>query len=164
MRKKLLTTGNVAAMLGVSPKTVLFWCRTAALPHWRLPGGSRDRRIEPNALAAYLRAKEVPLPAELSAMLRGLVVGATSVTRAAILQCTDAVDFADDALEAGAALAQPYAWLIVDGYSGLAPLIATKYPDALVIVGEDDERTYTNAVRHPVSVVAIQQYIDARIK
>lgn len=164
MRKKLLTTGNVARMLGVAPKTVLGWCANDALPHWRLPGGSRDRRIEPNALAAYLRAKEVPLPAELSAMLRGLVVGATSATRAAVLACTDVVDFVDDALDAGAALTLPYAWLIVDGYSGLAPLVTAKYPDALVCVGEDDERTYTNAVCHPVSVAAIQQYINARVK
>jgi two-component system response regulator RpaA len=52
--KGLLTTGQVARVCGVAPRTVSKWCDRGELPHFRVPL-SQDRRVELIDLEAFLR-------------------------------------------------------------------------------------------------------------
>jgi MerR family transcriptional regulator, light-induced transcriptional regulator len=49
----MFAPGDVARLLGVSPKTVTRWCVEGRLTAFRTPGG--HRRIPADALVAFLR-------------------------------------------------------------------------------------------------------------
>jgi excisionase family DNA binding protein len=51
---KWLTTGQIAARLGVAQRTVVKWIDSGRLIGIRLPG-SRDRRVHPDALDEFQR-------------------------------------------------------------------------------------------------------------
>jgi len=59
-RKEVLTTGEVARICHVAPRTVSKWFDTGKLRGYRIPG-SRDRRIPVDQLIAFMRAHEIPL-------------------------------------------------------------------------------------------------------
>jgi excisionase family DNA binding protein len=56
----LLTTREVAELLGVNPETVLRWTRRGELPAIRLPGGAI--RFRTDALDAWLAERATPGP------------------------------------------------------------------------------------------------------
>lgn len=58
--KEVLTTGDVARICHVAPRTVTKWFDTGKLRGYRIPG-SRDRRIPVDQLLAFMRAYEIPL-------------------------------------------------------------------------------------------------------
>lgn len=72
--KEVLTTGEVAQICHVAPRTVSKWFDEGKLRGYRIPG-SRDRRIPRRQLLAFMRAHGLPLDAIDGGILRVLVVG-----------------------------------------------------------------------------------------
>jgi AcrR family transcriptional regulator len=52
---EVFTTGMIAGMAGVSPKTVYKWFDSGDLPGWHLHGTGRDRRVARADLLAFAR-------------------------------------------------------------------------------------------------------------
>jgi excisionase family DNA binding protein len=59
-QKEVLTTGEVARICRVAPRTVSKWVDSGKLRGYRIPG-SRDRRIPLPQLIAFMRAHNIPL-------------------------------------------------------------------------------------------------------
>lgn len=57
----VLTTGGVAKICKVSPRTVMKWFDTGRLVGWKMPG-SQDRRILLTEVVAFLRRHGMPVP------------------------------------------------------------------------------------------------------
>jgi excisionase family DNA binding protein len=68
--KDVLTTGEVAKICSVAPRTVSKWFDSGALRGYRIPG-SKDRRIPLNQLIRFMKQHNMPL--------NGLMTGATRV-------------------------------------------------------------------------------------
>lgn len=58
--KKVLTTGDVARICNVAPRTVSKWFDTGQLRGYRIPG-SKDRRIPLSQLVRFMKAHGMPL-------------------------------------------------------------------------------------------------------
>ncbi|MDD5459692.1 MAG: helix-turn-helix domain-containing protein [Phycisphaerae bacterium] len=58
--KNVLTTGDVARICNVSPRTVSKWFDTGQLKGYRIPG-SKDRRIPTSELLRFMKAHNMPL-------------------------------------------------------------------------------------------------------
>ena len=58
-RNDVLTTGQVAQICNVAPRTVTKWFDTGRLKGYRIPG-SRDRRIPANELLRFMKAHDIP--------------------------------------------------------------------------------------------------------
>ena len=58
-RKDVLTTGQVAQICNVAPRTVTKWFDSGQLKGYRIPG-SRDRRIPTSELLRFMRAHNIP--------------------------------------------------------------------------------------------------------
>jgi hypothetical protein len=61
-----LTTGQVAIVLGVAPRTVNLWADGGKIQHYRLPPtvgrGKGDRRYRPADVVAFCRRHGIPVP------------------------------------------------------------------------------------------------------
>ncbi len=57
--KNVLTTGNVAKICNVAPRTVSKWVDDGALPGYRLPE-SKDRRIPIASLRSFMEKHSIP--------------------------------------------------------------------------------------------------------
>jgi excisionase family DNA binding protein len=68
--KDVLTTGEVAKICNVAPRTVSKWFDSGSLRGYRIPG-SKDRRIPLNQLIRFMKQHNMPL--------NGLMTGATRV-------------------------------------------------------------------------------------
>lgn len=74
--KKVYTTGQVAKICQVAPRTVSKWFDTGKLRGYRIPG-SQDRRIPREALIRFLKENKMPLGAlEDEGLHKILVIGA----------------------------------------------------------------------------------------
>ena len=69
----VLTTGQVAKICHVAPRTVSKWFDAGELRGYRIPG-SRDRRIPRRQLVAFMRAHEMPLDGLDNGCCRVLIV------------------------------------------------------------------------------------------
>src|SRR3954451_7334509 len=58
--KDVLTTGEVAKICNVAPRTVSKWFDSGSLRGYRIPG-SKDRRIPVGALIKFMRAHGIPM-------------------------------------------------------------------------------------------------------
>lgn len=74
---KAFTTGQVAKICEVGPRTVVKWFESGRLPGWRVPG-SRDRRIAYDTLVQFLIANGMPLRG-LATKRKLLIVSGDSV-------------------------------------------------------------------------------------
>jgi len=106
-RKAVLTTGEVAKLCNVAPRTVSKWFDAGHLRGYRIPG-SKDRRIPLEQLVRFMRAHGIPLNGLDSAGRRVLLVdgdaGLAGAIRTAVAERGDYdVMVATTALEAGAA-------------------------------------------------------------
>ncbi|MCJ7544274.1 MAG: helix-turn-helix domain-containing protein [Phycisphaerae bacterium] len=72
-RKAVYTTGEVARICHVAPRTVSKWVDSGQLRGYRIPG-SRDRRIPAEHLLAFLRAHGIPTDAMDSGPCRLLLM------------------------------------------------------------------------------------------
>ncbi|MGL6097165.1 MAG: hypothetical protein ACRC7O_15375 [Fimbriiglobus sp.] len=74
MKRRDLTTGNVADLCGVAPRTVTQWIDCGKLDGYRLPRGARgpkqedegDRRVTKENLVKFLKVNGMPMPAEFT--------------------------------------------------------------------------------------------------
>jgi excisionase family DNA binding protein len=73
--KEVLTTGEVAKICNVAPRTVSKWFDSGSLKGYRIPG-SRDRRIPSSELMKFMRAHGIPLEGLNSGRTRVLIVDA----------------------------------------------------------------------------------------
>jgi len=74
MRKKdVLTTGQVAQLCHVAPRTVTKWFDSGQLGGYRIPG-SKDRRIPLNELIRFMKAHDMPTEGLEKSDLRILII------------------------------------------------------------------------------------------
>jgi excisionase family DNA binding protein len=74
MRKKdVLTTGQVAHICNVAPRTVTKWFDSGQLRGYRIPG-SKDRRIPLNELTRFMKENDIPMEAIEKGKLRILII------------------------------------------------------------------------------------------
>ncbi|MEK6704060.1 MAG: response regulator [Planctomycetota bacterium] len=71
--KEVLTTGEVAKICNVAPRTVSKWFDSGALKGYRIPG-SRDRRIPTGELIRFMKAHSMPIDGLMSGRTRVLLV------------------------------------------------------------------------------------------
>lgn len=71
--KDVLTTGEVAKICNVAPRTVSKWFDSGSLKGYRIPG-SKDRRIPMSELLRFMRAHGIPMDGLNSGRTRVLVV------------------------------------------------------------------------------------------
>lgn len=71
--KEVLTTGEVAKICNVAPRTVSKWFDSGSLKGYRIPG-SRDRRIPTGELMKFMKAHGIPLEGLTSGRTRVLIV------------------------------------------------------------------------------------------
>ena len=93
-RKDVLTTGEVAKICNVAPRTVSKWFDSGQLRGYRIPG-SKDRRIPLNQLVRFMQAHNMPLNGLDGATTRVLLADAnieTSKTIAETLNQDDRFD------------------------------------------------------------------------
>ncbi len=75
--KDVLTTGEVAKICNVAPRTVSKWFDTGKLRGYRIPG-SKDRRIPLPQLIRFMRAHGIPLDGLDTGVTRILIVEGNS--------------------------------------------------------------------------------------
>ncbi len=71
--KDVLTTGEVAKICNVAPRTVSKWFDSGALHGYRIPG-SKDRRIPLNQLIRFMKQHGMPLNGLMTGQTRILLV------------------------------------------------------------------------------------------
>ena len=108
--KEVLTTGEVAKICSVAPRTVSKWFDSGQLRGYRIPG-SRDRRIPRSQLMRFMKAHGMPLDGLETGEMRLLIVdGDPELTALLQRALTDdggyEVRVAESALEAGALMEQ----------------------------------------------------------
>ncbi|MEX0885596.1 MAG: response regulator [Phycisphaeraceae bacterium] len=72
-QKDILTTGEVAKICNVAPRTVSKWFDSGQLRGYRIPG-SKDRRIPLSALVRFMKAHQIPMDGLQSGTMRVLIV------------------------------------------------------------------------------------------
>lgn len=73
IRKDVLTTGQVAQICNVAPRTVTKWFDSGQLRGYRIPG-SKDRRIPYNELIRFMKAHNIPTEGLEKGKIRVLVI------------------------------------------------------------------------------------------
>ena len=124
--KDVLTTGEVAKICNVAPRTVSKWFDSGKLRGYRIPG-SKDRRIPLQQLVRFMRAHGIPLNGLDTGITRVLVVE-TDPDMAELLSSALArdagyeVQVARSAFEAGAVAEglKPHIMLLDVSLPGLA--------------------------------------------
>jgi excisionase family DNA binding protein len=71
--KNVLTTGDVAKICNVAPRTVSKWFDSGQLKGYRIPG-SKDRRIPVNELIRFMKQNNMPVPALPVGRMRVVIV------------------------------------------------------------------------------------------
>ncbi|MEM7627297.1 MAG: response regulator [Planctomycetota bacterium] len=104
-QKDILTTGEVAKICNVAPRTVSKWFDSGQLRGYRIPG-SKDRRIPMAALIRFMKAHNIPLDGLQSGKTRVLVVDQASeivdvLTKVLTEQANYEVKTADTGFAAG---------------------------------------------------------------
>jgi excisionase family DNA binding protein len=125
--KDVLTTGEVARVCKVAPRTVAKWFDSGHLRGYRIPG-SKDRRIPLNQLIRFMHAHGMPLDALETGQTRVLILDEehefTTLLREALkAEGRYVVDLAATIFEAGV-LAQrlrPHVIVVEVSLSGLQP-------------------------------------------
>jgi excisionase family DNA binding protein len=71
--KNVLTTGDVARICNVAPRTVSKWFDSGQLKGYRIPG-SKDRRIPLNELIRFMKQNNMPVPDLPAGRMRVVIV------------------------------------------------------------------------------------------
>lgn len=106
--KNVLTTGDVAKICNVAPRTVSKWFDSGQLKGYRIPG-SKDRRIPLNELIRFMKAHNMPTETLSVGKLRVLVIDNDETSKPALLGSLKArgsydVQAASTTFETGAAI------------------------------------------------------------
>jgi excisionase family DNA binding protein len=105
IEKDVLTTGEVARICNVAPRTVSKWFDSGSLRGYRIPG-SKDRRIPISELMKFMRAHGIPMDGLNSGRTRVLIVDDESEITATLQrilseQTNYEVRIAESAFQAG---------------------------------------------------------------
>jgi excisionase family DNA binding protein len=149
IEKDVLTTGEVAKICNVAPRTVSKWFDSGSLRGYRIPG-SKDRRIPVAELIKFMRAHGIPMDGIVSGRTRVLIVDdesdVTAVLHKVLTEQTNyEVKVAASAFEAGMECERfkPHVVLLDihlgDGGSGDARMVAK-------VVRENDNLQMTRIV------------------
>ncbi|HUG91276.1 MAG TPA: helix-turn-helix domain-containing protein [Planctomycetaceae bacterium] len=99
--RTIFTTGQVAKICKVAPRTVSKWFDSGRLRGYRIPG-SQDRRIPREHLIRFLKEHGMPLgELEDEAMGKLLVVGADAAVRSSLTELMGADDFKIESAQSG---------------------------------------------------------------
>jgi len=106
--KNVLTTGDVAKICNVAPRTVSKWFDSGQLKGYRIPG-SKDRRIPLPELVRFMKANNMPTEALSVGKIRVLVVDGGERPASDLLEALKArgsyeVQVARSSFEVGAAV------------------------------------------------------------
>ena len=106
--KNVLTTGDVAKICNVAPRTVSKWFDSGQLKGYRIPG-SKDRRIPLSELLRFMKANNMPMEALPVGKIRVLVVAGNERPASELLDVLTAresydVQVARSSFEVGAAI------------------------------------------------------------
>lgn len=107
VEKDVLTTGEVAKICNVAPRTVSKWFDSGQLKGYRIPG-SKDRRIPVPELYRFMKSHQIPMDGLATGTTRVLIVDADKevsdvLTRVLAEQTTYDSQSASTALGAGLA-------------------------------------------------------------
>lgn len=155
MSTKALTTGEIAEYCGVNFRTVIRWIERGELIAYKLPGRG-DNRVTMEEFMSFLKAHGIPIPKQLLAKPRILVVDddksmAKSIGR--VLKKIDCeLEFANDGFYAGVQLQkfQPTLMTLdlsmpgIDGYGVLDYI--------------------TNYYKHPIKILVVSALDDAALE
>jgi len=83
--KKVLTTGEVARICNVAPRTVSKWFDRGQLKGYRIPG-SKDRRIPVSELTRFMKAHNMPAASLPAGKIRVLVADSNQQTASALAE------------------------------------------------------------------------------
>jgi excisionase family DNA binding protein len=83
--KNVLTTGDVAKICNVAPRTVSKWFDTGQLKGYRIPG-SKDRRIPLSELIRFMKVHNMPTAALPVGKIRVLVVDSSDEAASALAE------------------------------------------------------------------------------
>jgi excisionase family DNA binding protein len=140
--KNVLTTGEVAKICRVAPRTVSKWFDSGQLRGYRIPG-SKDRRIPVEHLRRFMHAHGMPLDGLDSGCKRVLVfdsdAGIAEAIRVALTEqggCEVAT--AGSALEAGALASrlQPHVLLVDVSGADATPKAVTRFARSMADLQE----------------------------
>jgi excisionase family DNA binding protein len=106
--KNVLTTGDVAKICNVAPRTVSKWFDSGQLKGYRIPG-SKDRRIPLSELLRFMKANNMPMEALPVGKIRVLVVAGNERPASELLDALTAkgsydLQVARSSFEVGAAI------------------------------------------------------------
>jgi excisionase family DNA binding protein len=73
LKKEVLTTGQVAQLCNVAPRTVTKWFDSGQLGGYRIPG-SKDRRIPQSELIRFMKTHNIPTDKLKKGKLRILII------------------------------------------------------------------------------------------
>ncbi|NLH17002.1 MAG: helix-turn-helix domain-containing protein [Phycisphaerae bacterium] len=104
-RKDVLTTGQVAQICNVAPRTVTKWFDSGQLKGYRIPG-SRDRRIPTGELIRFMKAHSIPTDALEMGRTRVMIIDSNSAAASGLAaQLKDRKDYeiqvAENSFDAG---------------------------------------------------------------
>lgn len=145
--RQVLTTGEVAKLCNVAPRTVSKWFDSGRLRGYRIPG-SKDRRIPLDQLVAFMRAHGLPLNGLETGARRVIMLDddrafTQAVERALSETGRYEVSLADSAFEAGALVQElrPHVLIVDVGRSDVVPRDMRRYLRAapelrdLIVIG-----------------------------
>jgi excisionase family DNA binding protein len=130
--KTVLTTGEVARLCNVAPRTVSKWFDSGQLRGYRIPG-SKDRRIPVDQLIRFMRAHGIPLNGLDAGQTRVLLIESDSVMAQAVAASLSKEGFevqtASTALEAGAAAVElrPHVVVVDTSATNLLPAEVVRF-------------------------------------
>lgn len=81
--KNILTTGDVARICNVAPRTVSKWFDNGQLKGYRIPG-SKDRRIPASELARFMKIHNIPTTSLSAGKTRILIVDSNEDSASAL--------------------------------------------------------------------------------
>jgi excisionase family DNA binding protein len=91
--KNVLTTGEVARICNVAPRTVSKWFDSGQLKGYRIPG-SKDRRIPVSELVRFMKAHNMPAAGLAAGKTRVLIVDSNAGSAGALAeQLTSSGDY-----------------------------------------------------------------------
>jgi len=124
--RTVLTTGDVAKICNVAPRTVSKWFDAGHLRGYRIPG-SKDRRIPLEHLVRFMRAHGIPLNGLESGLRRVLIVDNDASLCAAIGEALNA----ENGFEAASAASAFEAGAMAQEFKPQVILVNTQLPDVI---------------------------------
>lgn len=167
LSKSVMTTGEVARICNVAPRTVSKWFDSGQLRGYRIPG-SKDRRIPVDHLLRFMRAHGIPLNGLDAGQKRVLVLDGDDGLRETIAKALSAnrgfeVLTAASAFEAGAIAAEfkPHVIVVDVALPDVSPLSLLRWVRSCENLHETALIGMATGLSDPDGQALLQQGFDA---